>query len=466
MVQTRQREAVGRGIGDGAGAGREVAGTVFNQVASGGGAGGFPGDGGTRGGHVRDADASHGDAGGNRLNHQIVDEVIVVVEGIPEGDVTCGAGGQHVEREGDGHRGRRGVDVRTNQSVERHDILNRSRRVAHQTDDEAHIVAALHEGEASLQGIQRGIHLGHNQVAAVVDEAKLVGLVASEADDVGQRIAGAEFGGTDGPAVAAVHAIVRILEVLGVGHRDGSALGGGSGEAGHVVVAADGHHLEFVVKTRIQTGGGVGSGVDSVHQRVDSVARQALVDHPRGLRSTRSPIELDGGRAGGIGHHDRSRAGARGEAGAAHEEHVQPAAGGGAGGRSGNAVGTGILIGIARDTAGDSGDHARVAAGPAAGHVTEGDKDVVARVVERRGKRDVVPSSFDIAGGAATPHQVALCDGYEGRRDIGGRRVGHVNLDVAGHGDGAHLDADVINLASCRGEVAGEVDLLRQAVVV
>ena len=225
-------------IDGGASAGHKATGAILYNVA-GCRCGTDPTHFGGAGSYV--AGGNFGDTGavGYILNHNIVEEAVVVVESIPEGNVTSGVA-DAVERIGNIDVGRSGVNVGTDKSVDRMDGGDRCGGIIHNTHDESHVVATLNKVETDLQLVERGIHFGQDDIGTVVEKEQLVG-VALQVDNGGVGISRAEVGAAGVPAVAAEETAL-VLEVLGVGqcHRSADSFDtSGTSEDVAIAVEAD-----------------------------------------------------------------------------------------------------------------------------------------------------------------------------------------------------------------------------------
>ena len=237
VVETSERDAGSSRGNGGTGAGSEATVTIFNQIASGKSTAG-PADSGGVGCYVAGNHIGGIGTVGDVFHHDVVEEAVVVVEGIPESEMAGGVA-DTIKRIDDIGVGR-GVVVGADERVDRMDGGNGSCGIVHNTHDETHIVATLYKVETDLQLVERSIHFGQDDISAVVEKEQLVG-VAFEVDDNGVGIRRAEVGAAGVPALAAIETVL-VLEVLGVGqfHRTAGGRGlCGAGEDHTRAVEAD-----------------------------------------------------------------------------------------------------------------------------------------------------------------------------------------------------------------------------------
>ena len=337
--------------------------------------------------------------------------------------------------------------------------------VLHQAEEATHAVATLDKLEADLQLVKRGIHLGHNQVAALIDETQLV-RVAGEADDIGVGVAGAEVGGTVDPAVAVEDTVVDILEVLGVGQCHGTAErreGGGAVDGGAVAAGADTHGP---IKGGSEAGdaGGAG-GVGSVDDGPCGVAN-LLVGHLIGHAGLGVPGYVGAVGADVADEQDGTSTVGDAAGGTGDQNLVDIVGSAAAGGRGRRGIDIGSVL-IEIETTGSAGaggspGHRR---GVGSGVVVYNNNKVAVGITDKRGGEvEGHPTGTAEGGGShlgqcACRHIIA-CVGEDCLRGVG--QIEHngtaidrtVGIEREG-GDGIHI-----------GQFLGKVNLLRVAVAI
>ena len=112
--------------------------------------------------------------------------------------------------------------------------------------------------EAGLQGVELGVHVRHDHVGTLVEAQRRT--LADEVAHIGIGVVADDaVGGTNGPARTCEVAVAVVVEVLGVGHSDITALGVGQHGVGGALGAAHTGHTDKVLRAGVEVVDGVGA---------------------------------------------------------------------------------------------------------------------------------------------------------------------------------------------------------------